>query len=571
MTDLPDNTRWQLWIVAFGFFMQSLDTTIVNTALPSMAQSLGESPLHMHMVIVSYVLTVAVMLPASGWLADKVGVRNIFFTAIVLFTLGSLFCALSGTLNELLLARALQGVGGAMMVPVGRLTVMKIVPREQYMAAMTFVTLPGQVGPLLGPALGGLLVEYASWHWIFLINIPVGIIGAIATLMLMPNYTMQTRRFDLSGFLLLARALQGVGGAMMVPVGRLTVMKIVPREQYMAAMTFVTLPGQVGPLLGPALGGLLVEYASWHWIFLINIPVGIIGAIATLMLMPNYTMQTRRFDLSGFLLLAIGMAVLTLALDGSKGTGLSPLAITGLVAVGVVALVLYLLHARNNNRALFSLKLFRTRTFSLGLAGSFAGRIGSGMLPFMTPVFLQIGLGFSPFHAGLMMIPMVLGSMGMKRIVVQVVNRFGYRRVLVATTLGLSLVTLLFMTTALLGWYYVLPFVLFLQGMVNSTRFSSMNTLTLKDLPDNLASSGNSLLSMIMQLSMSIGVTIAGLLLGLFGSQHVSVDSGTTQTVFMYTWLSMALIIALPAFIFARVPNDTHQNVAISRRKRSAQ
>lgn len=259
------------------------------------------------------------------------------------------------------------------------------------------------------------------------------------------------------------------------------------------------------------------------------------------------------------------MAVLTLALDGSKGTGLSPLAIAGLVAVGVVALVLYLLHARNNNRALFSLKLFRTRTFSLGLAGSFAGRIGSGMLPFMTPVFLQIGLGFSPFHAGLMMIPMVLGSMGMKRIVVQVVNRFGYRRVLVATTLGLSLVTLLFMTTALLGWYYVLPFVLFLQGMVNSTRFSSMNTLTLKDLPDNLASSGNSLLSM------SIGVTIAGLLLGLFGSQHVSVDSGTTQTVFMYTWLSMALIIALPAFIFARVPNDTHQNVAISRRKRSAQ
>ncbi|HDH7199408.1 TPA: multidrug transporter subunit MdtD [Escherichia coli] len=399
MTDLPDSTRWQLWIVAFGFFMQSLDTTIVNTALPSMAQSLGESPLHMHMVIVSYVLTVAVMLPASGWLADKVGVRNIFFTAIVLFTLGSLFCALSGTLNELLLARALQGVGGAMMVPVGRLTVMKIVPREQYMAAMTFVTLPGQIGPLLGPALGGLLVEYASWHWIFLINIPVGIIGAITTLMLMPNYTM----------------------------------------------------------------------------------------------------QTRRFDLSGFLLLAVGMAVLTLALDGSKGTG------------------------------------------------------------------------FSPFHAGLMMIPMVLGSMGMKRIVVQVVNRFGYRRVLVATTLGLSLVTLLFMTTALLGWYYVLPFVLFLQGMVNSTRFSSMNTLTLKDLPDNLASSGNSLLSMIMQLSMSIGVTIAGLLLGLFGSQHVSVDSGTTQTVFMYTWLSMASIIALPAFIFARVPNDTHQNVAISRRKRSAQ
>lgn len=366
----------------------------------------------------------------------------------------------------------------------------------------------------------------------------------------------------------MARVLQGVGGAMMVPVGRLTVMKIVPREQYMAAMTFVTLPGQVGPLLGPALGGILVEYASWHWIFLINLPVGIVGAIATLMLMPNYTMQTRRFDLSGFLLLAAGMALLTIALDGSKGMGLSHIALGALVACGIAAILLYLNHARNNPRALFSLNLFHTRTFSLGLLGSFAGRVGSGMLPFMTPVFLQIGLGFSPFHAGLMMIPMVLGSMGMKRIVVQVVNRFGYRRVLVSTTLGLALVTLLFMSTALLGWYYLLPFVLLLQGMINSTRFSSMNTLTLKDLPDDLASSGNSLLSMIMQLSMSIGVTVAGLLLGMFGQQHIATDSGATHTVFMYTWLCMALIIALPALIFARVPADTHKNVVIARRKR---
>ena len=287
MTDLPANVRWQLWIVAFGFFMQSLDTTIVNTALPSMAKSLGESPLHMHMVIVAYVLTVAVMLPASGWLADKVGVRNIFFTAIVLFTTGSLFCAQASTLDQLVMARVLQGVGGAMMVPVGRLTVMKIVPREQYMAAMTFVTLPGQVGPLLGPALGGMLVEYASWHWIFLINLPVGIIGAIATLALMPNYTM----------------------------------------------------------------------------------------------------QTRRFDFFGFILLAAGMATLTLALDGQKGLGISSLMLGVLVALGITAILWYLWHARGNDRALFSLNLFKNPTYRLGLLGSFAGRIGSGMLPFMTPRF----------------------------------------------------------------------------------------------------------------------------------------------------------------------------------------
>lgn len=467
MTELPNNVRWQLWIVAFGFFMQTLDTTIVNTALPSMARSLGEDPLHMHMVIVSYVLTVAVMLPASGWLADRVGVRNIFFSAIVLFTLGSLFCALASTLNGLIMARVVQGIGGAMMVPVGRLTVMKIVPRDQYMAAMTFVTLPGQIGPLLGPALGGILVEYASWHWIFLINLPVGIVGAVATL----------------------------------------------------------------------------------W------------------LMPNYTMQTRRFDFSGFLLLAFGMAALTLALDGQKTLGI-PTAWLGLiVAGGVIALGLYLKHARGNDRALFRLELFRTRSFSTGLLGSFFGRIGSGMLPFMTPVFLQIGLGFSPFHAGLMMMPMVLGSMGIKRIVVQIVNRFGYRHVLVFSTLALALITLLFMGTALQGWILILPVVLLLQGVINAIRFSTMNTLTLKDLPDALASGGNGLLSMVMQLSMSLGVSVAGLLLGAFGHQHLTLESA--QSVFLYTYLSMAVIIALPALIFSRVPDDTRKNAVLARRKRS--
>ncbi|CAK6491215.1 Putative multidrug resistance protein MdtD [Pantoea sp. Nvir] len=458
--------RWQLWIVAFGFFMQTLDTTIVNTALPSMAHDLGVSPLHMHSVIVSYLLTVAVTLPMSGWLADRFGVRNIFFSAIVLFSVGSLLCAFSSTLDQLVMARVVQGIGGAMMVPVGRLTVMKIVPREQYMSAMTFVTLPGQIGPLVGPALGGVLVEYASWHWIFLINIPVGIIGAIATLTLMPNYSMQTRRFD----------------------------------------------------------------------FL------------------------------GFLLLAIGMATLTLALDGRRSSN-SSLLLGAMILIGFASLLCYLLHARGNDNALFSLKLFDNRLFSIGLLGSFLGRIGSGMLPFMTPIFLQVGMGFTPFHAGLMMIPMVLGNMGIKRVVVRIVNLFGYRNALVGTTLALAVVVLLFPLVALLGWLWLLPLVLLMQGMVNALRFSSMNTLTLKDLPDELASSGNSLLSMIMQLSMSVGVTIAGLLLGAFG-QDALASSDHTHRLFMTAWACMALIIALPALVFWRVPKETSKNVDLRRRRK---
>lgn len=468
MNSQTATVRWQLWIVAFGFFMQALDTTIVNTAIPSMAHDLNVSPLNMHSVIVSYVLTVAVTLPISGWLADRFGVRNIFFCAIVLFSIGSLLCAFSTSLDQLVMARVVQGVGGAMMVPVGRLTVMKIVPREQYMSAMTFVTTPGQIGPLLGPALGGILVQYASWHWIFLINIPVGIIGAIATLMLMPNYTMQTKRFD----------------------------------------------------------------------FL------------------------------GFVLLAVGMATLTLALDGQRSTGGSPLLLGALILVGVFSLLFYLMHGRNNDNALFSLKLFDNRIYSIGLLGSFTGRIGSGMLPFMTPIFLQVGLGYSPFHAGLMMIPMVLGNMGTKRVVVRIVNLFGYRNALVGATIALALVVLLFPAVALLGWVWMLPVVLLLQGMVNAIRFSSMNTLTLKELPDDLASSGNSLLSMIMQLSMSIGVTVAGLLLGAFAHGAVTNSAAAHQT-FIYTYLCMALVIVLPALVFWRVPKDVSKNVDLRGRRKA--
>lgn len=470
MNQHPLSVQWQLWIVAFGFFMQTLDTTIVNTALPSMAASLGESPLHMQSVIVSYVLTVAVMLPASGWLADRVGVKKVFFSAIVLFTLGSILCARSLTLGELVASRIVQGVGGAMMVPVGRLTVMKIVPRSEYMAAMTFVTLPGQIGPLVGPALGGFLVQYASWHWIFLINIPVGIAGALATLLLMPNYTM----------------------------------------------------------------------------------------------------QARRFDIAGFLMLATGMAAMTLALDGHKGMGLSPFAIAALVVLGCCALAGYWWHAHGNSRALFSLRLFRTDSYRVGLICSLLARIGSGMLPFMTPLFLQVGVGFSPFHAGLMMIPMILGNMGMKRIVVRVVNRFGYRHVLVATTLLLALISLSLPLVALLGWLYLLPLVLFFQGMVNALRFSALNTLTLKDLPDRLASSGNSLLSMVMQLSMSLGVSTAGILIGSFAQHSLATDGSALHSTFIYTYGCMALIIALPVLALLHVPADSAPNRLLTKTRKGS-
>lgn len=204
-----------LWLVALGFFMQTLDATIVNTALPAMAHALGESPLRMQSVIVAYSLTMALVIPASGWVADRFGTRRVYLTAIALFVLGSLLCAIAASLNQLVLARIVQGCGGALLLPVGRLAVLRAFPRDQFLKAMSFVTLPGLLGPLIGPTLGGWMVEYASWHWIFLVNVPVGLIGLAATLRHMRDAEpVPSRRFDAIGYALLAFAMVAVSMAL---------------------------------------------------------------------------------------------------------------------------------------------------------------------------------------------------------------------------------------------------------------------------------------------------------------------------------------------------------------------
>ncbi|MBN3759555.1 DHA2 family efflux MFS transporter permease subunit [Burkholderia sp. Ac-20365] len=176
-----------LWIVAAAFFMQALDTTIVNTALPSMAQSLHASPLAMQPVVVSYTLTMALLTPASGWFADRFGTRRVYFAAILVFVLGSVCCAGAHTLEQLVIARVLQGVGGSMLLPIGRLAVLRSVPGEQYVSALAFVSIAGQVGPIVGPTLGGWLTQAISWHWIFLVNVPVGAVGLVAVQRFLPH------------------------------------------------------------------------------------------------------------------------------------------------------------------------------------------------------------------------------------------------------------------------------------------------------------------------------------------------------------------------------------------------
>lgn len=195
------------WIAAMAFFMQALDATILNTALPAIAQSLNRSPLAMQSAIISYTLTVAMLIPVSGWLADRFGTRRVFMLAVTLFTLGSLACALSSSLTELVIFRVLQGIGGAMMMPVARLALLRAYPRSELLPVLNFVTMPGLVGPILGPVLGGVFVTWASWHWIFLINIPIGVAGLLYARKYMPNFTTPRRSFDMGGFFLFGLSL----------------------------------------------------------------------------------------------------------------------------------------------------------------------------------------------------------------------------------------------------------------------------------------------------------------------------------------------------------------------------
>ena len=193
-------------ILATAIFMQMLDSTILNTSLPSIAKDLQESPLNMQNAIISYVLTLAVFMPVSGFLADKFGTKKVFISSLILFSIGSLFCALSQNLTQLVLSRVIQGIGGSLMTPVGKLALIKTFDKNELLKAMNFAIIPALIGPVLGPLVGGYLVDYFSWHWIFLINIPIGIIGIVLGSKFMPDYKSENLDFDLKGFLIFASA-----------------------------------------------------------------------------------------------------------------------------------------------------------------------------------------------------------------------------------------------------------------------------------------------------------------------------------------------------------------------------
>lgn len=448
-------------LLAVAVFMQLLDATILNTALPVIAKDLNESALNMQSAVISYALTVAVLMPLSGYLCDRYGTRRVFSLSMLLFAVGSVLCASAPSLALLVVGRIVQGMGGAMLMPVPRLIVMKTYPRDRLVSVMNYVITPALIGPVLGPVVGGYLVDYASWHWIFLINVPMGVMGFLLALKILPDYRAKDadqQHLDLGGFLLFA------GGA-----------------------------------LGLTLSVETVVHA-----------------------------ESRLFSLV-------------------------------CVVLGSVCLYGYWLHAQKDKHPLYATNLLQVRTYRLGLSANLVSRMGINAVPFLLPLLYQLVFGYSASHSGWMMMPVAVAAMIAKSFINPLTKRFGFRLVLMSNTRLLGVVIMLLSLASVDNVFWFLLPLLFLMGICNSIHFSTANALTIADLRDWQAGSGNSLLSVNQQLAISIGIALGSVLLNSF---HYSLFGGEKlYTAFQYTFIVVGLITFLSSFIFKHLHPRDGQNL----------
>lgn len=453
--------RYLPLVTAVAMFMQSLDGTILNTSLPSIAADMSYSPLEMQSVIVSYTLTLALFIPLSGWLSDKFGTRKMFMFAVFLFTLGSLFCALSVDLLTLNLSRILQAIGASMMVPIARLAILYQYPRSELLKIMNYITIPGLLGLVVGPSLGGFLSDNISWHWIFLVNLPVGIIGIILAYKIMPNYKNTVGKFDFLGLL-----------------------------YFSLALVFITLA---------------MEISS----------VGI----------NHYTL------------------------------------ILGLVFLAGLLFTLYYRHFKRTAKPIIDLNLFKIRTLRIGLIGSLITRFGISGLPFLLPLMMQVGFDFSASKSGMMLLPSALTTIAVKPWIPKLVKKFGYRTILMSNTLFLAAIIFVFSfmekDTPLM--YYILLMIAY--GAFTSIQMTSMNTISLSDLNDDQASGGNSLLTIMQQLSVSFGISIAALILAFYKDQ-MDFYHGDLVTAFHYTLITLAVLTALSSLTFTKLKRNDGEKLS---------
>ncbi len=437
-------------LLALTIFMQMLDTTILNTALPKLAVDLQQSPLNMQSAIIAYTLTLALLMPLSGYACDRFGTRKVFLVSLLTFVLGSVMCAWAGSLTWLVWGRVVQGLGGAMLTAAPRLVMVKSYEKHQLLTMINYIVMPALIGPIIGPILGGYLSEYVSWHWIFLVNVPVGLLAMAMTLRVMPDF-----RAD----------------------------------------------------------------------------------------------RLPEFDGMGFVLFGGGAVALSLAMEWAHDAHRAGWA-AGLLVVSVAALTGYVKHAKRVANPLYGLDLWQIRTFRLGVLGNLVSRLGISAMPFLLPLLLQVGFGYRASVAGLALAPVAAAAIVGKSLVQPLMRRFGYRRVLSWNTriIGLLIMSLA-LPTADTPWWILLP-MLFAMGLCNSIQFSGMNSITVADLRPAQNSSGTSFMAVNQQLAIGMGIAIAAFLLQYF-TQRVGLEN--VHGAFRWTLVLMGLFTFASGFIFAKL------------------
>jgi len=442
-------------IIATGLFMENLDATVLTTALPTIAQDFGTSPIYLKLALTSYLLSLAIFIPTSGWMADRFGARVVFRAAIIVFGIGSIACGLSTNLPQLVAARILQGLGGAMMTPVGRLIIFKTTPKYDLVNTMMWLTLPALIGPLSGPPLGGFITTYFHWRWIFWINIPIAVLGVVLTSLYIPNVREDVRRpFDILGFLLLT-------------------------------------PGLVMLMIGATLAGL-------------GVVSGFYNAV--------------------------------------------------LAGCGALLILAYVRHAYRTIDPLIELRLFEIPAFRYSISGGFLFRVGVGATPFLLALLFQIGFDFSPFHSGLLTLATGLGAMSMKALAGPILRQLGFKRVLTVN----AIISSALVAAPALFYAHMSPLLiattLLAAGFTRSLQFTSINTAGVCDVPSELMGRVTSMTSVLQELASSVGVSVAALsletVMWMHGTDHLN------GNVFPPVFLFVGAIASFSVLIFAQMPKD---------------